>query len=102
MPISVWGLAVAQALLMSGNILLVSISALIGQQLAAHPSLITLPIACQFLGLIISTLPAAHLMQKLGRKVGFVIGNLVGLSGTWVAMQGLLQSSLGMFTRGPF
>ncbi|GAA3708589.1 MFS transporter [Oceanisphaera sediminis] len=102
MPISVWGLAVAQALLMSGNILLVSISALIGQQLAAHPSLITLPIACQFLGLIISTLPAAHLMQKLGRKIGFVIGNLVGLSGTWVAMQGLLQSSLGMFTLGTF
>src|SRR5690625_3377355 len=85
MPITVWGLAIAQALLTSGNILLVSVSALIGQQLAAHPALITLPVAVQFLGLIMATLPAAHLMQRLGRKAGFVLGNLIGLAGTWVA-----------------
>ena len=102
MPITVWGLAVAQALLMSGNILLVSISALVGQELAVHPALITLPIAFQFLGLISATLPAAHLMQKLGRKTGFVLGNLVGLLGTWVALQGLVASSLAVFALGTF
>ncbi|MFD1009246.1 MFS transporter [Oceanisphaera ostreae] len=102
MPITVWGLAVAQALLMSGNILLVSISALVGQELAVHPALITLPIACQFLGLITATLPAAHLMQKLGRKTGFVLGNIIGLLGTWVALQGLVASSLAVFALGTF
>lgn len=102
MPITVWGLAVAQALLMSGNILLVSISALVGQELAAHPALMTLPIACQFIGLICATLPAAHLMQKLGRKIGFVIGNIIGLFGTWVALQGLLEQSLSLFALGTF
>ena len=102
MPITVWGLAVAQALLMSGNILLVSISALVGQELAVHPALITLPIACQFLGLITATLPAAHLMQRLGRKTGFVLGNLIGLLGTWVALQGLVESSLIVFALGTF
>lgn len=102
MPITVWGLSVAQALLMSGNILLVSISALVGQELAVHPALITLPIAFQFLGLISATLPAAHLMQKLGRKTGFVLGNLVGLLGTWVALQGLVASSLTVFALGTF
>lgn len=102
MPISVWGLAVAQALLTSGNILLVSVSALIGQQLAMHPALITLPVAVQFLGLIMATLPAAHLMQRLGRKAGFVLGNLIGLAGTWVALQGLAQASLGWFAAGTF
>jgi len=102
MPISVWGLAIAQALLTSGNILLVSVSALIGQQLAAHPSLITLPVALQFLGLIFSTLPAAHLMQRLGRKAGFVLGNLIGLAGTGVALYGLGSASLAWFAGGTF
>lgn len=102
MPITVWGLAIAQALLMSGNILLVSISALVGKELAAHPALITLPIACQFIGLITATMPAAHLMQKLGRKTGFVLGNVIGIFGTWVALQGLLGASLAIFALGTF
>ena len=102
MPITVWGLAIAQALLMAGNILLVSISALVGKELAAHPALITLPIACQFIGLITATMPAAHLMQKLGRKTGFILGNLIGIFGTWVALQGLLETSLAMFALGTF
>lgn len=102
MPISVWGLAIAQALLTTGNILLVAVSALIGKQLASHPALITLPVALQFLGLIMATLPAAHLMQKMGRKFGFILGNCIGLVGTWVALQGLEANSLMHFASGTF
>ncbi|WP_019936061.1 MFS transporter [Oceanimonas smirnovii] len=102
MPFTVWGLAVAQALLMSGNILLVSVSALIGQQLADAPWQITLPVACQFAGLIVATMPAAHLMQRLGRKAGFMLGNLFGLLGAWVALQGLIGESLSLFACGTF
>ncbi len=102
MPISVWGLAIAQALLTTGNILLVAVSALIGKQLASHPALITLPVALQFLGLIMATLPAAHLMHKMGRKFGFILGNCIGLIGTWVALQGLEANSLMHFASGTF
>ena len=100
MPYTVWGLAIAQALLTSGNILLVAVSALIGKQLTDNPLLTTFPVAAQFVGLIMATLPAAHMMQKLGRKVGFVLGNLIGLGGTWVAWQGLLADSLYGFALG--
>ncbi len=102
MPLTVWGLALAQALLTTGNTLLVAVSALIGQQLASSPALITAPIAAQFLGLIVSTLPAAHFMQKFGRKKGFVIGNIIGAVGALVAMQGLFLSSLAIFALGTF
>src|SRR5690625_361463 len=102
MPITVWGLALAQALLTTGNILLVSVAALIGKQLATHPALITVPIALQFGGTILSTLPSAHLMQRFGRKVGFVLGNLVGLAGAYVALNGLQNSSLWGFALGTF
>lgn len=100
MPFTVWGLAIAQALLTSGNIMLVAVSALIGQQLTDNPLLITFPVATQFVGLIMATLPAAHLMQRLGRKVGFILGNLIGLFGTYVAWQGLLADSLYLFATG--
>lgn len=102
MPFTVWGLALAQALLTTGNILLVSVAALIGKQLASHPALITLPIALQFTGTIFATLPAAHLMQRFGRKFGFVLGNLVGIGGTFVALHGLQESSLSIFAFGTF
>lgn len=100
MPFTVWGLALAQALLTSGNIMLVAVSALIGKQLTASPMLITVPVAAQFIGLIMATLPAAFLMQKLGRKVGFILGNVIGLIGTWAAWQGLLADSLWEFSVG--
>ncbi|UOO90317.1 MFS transporter [Vitreoscilla massiliensis] len=102
MPYTVWGLALAQALLTTGNILLVAVSALIGKQLASHPALVTAPVASQFLGLILATLPAAFLMQKLGRKKVFIIGNVFGIIGAAVAIQALLISSLLLFTLGIF
>ena len=102
MPYTVWGLALAQALLTTGNILLVAVSALIGKQLASHPALVTAPVASQFLGLILATLPAAFLMQKLGRKKVFVIGNVFGIIGALVAIQALLSASLLLFTLGIF
>lgn len=102
MPITVWGLAIAQALLGTGNILLVTVTALVGKQLASHPALITVPIALQFVGTILSTLPAAHIMQRFGRKIGFVLGNSVGILGAYVALQGLLQGSLSVYALGTF
>lgn len=102
MPITIWGLSLAQALLVTGNILLVSISSLIGQQLTDEPLLMTAPVAAQFIGLILSTMPAAHLMQKFGRKKGFVVGNVIGVCGALVAMQGLLMHSLAIFALGTF
>ena len=102
MPYTVWGLALAQALLTTGNILLVAVSALIGKQLASHPALVTAPVASQFLGLILATLPAAFLMQKLGRKKVFVIGNVFGIIGALVAIHALLSASLLLFTLGIF
>ncbi len=51
---NVWLLSLCQALLMTGNILLISVIALIGKTLAPSPSFITLPVALQFLGLMLA------------------------------------------------
>ena len=41
---TVWGLAIGQALLVTGNILLVSVTGLIGQSIAPSAALATLPL----------------------------------------------------------
>lgn len=102
MPFTVWALALAQALLGTGNILLVAINGLIGSELATHKALITMPIALQFLGMILATLPAAQIMQRLGRKVGFALGNAFGLLGTFVALGGLNSHDIWHFAVGTF
>lgn len=102
LPVTVWGLALGQALLVSGNILLVSVTALIGQQIAPSLSLITLPVALQFLGLMGVTLPAAHLMRWLGRKTGFLIGNLIGICGAILAYFALAAGDFTLFCLSTF
>lgn len=102
MPISVWGLALGQALLVTGNILLVSVTALIGQQIAPSFALVTLPVALQFLGLMGVTIPAAYLMRWLGRKTGFLLGNLIGVTGAVLAFLALSANHFVLFCVSTF
>ncbi|MCB8888244.1 MFS transporter [Vreelandella malpeensis] len=97
MPLSVWLLSLCQALLVSGNILLIAVSPLVGAALAPGPAFATLPVAVQWLGLMGATIPASLIMGRLGRKRGFVLGNLIGLAGTFVAMRALSLGHFGLF-----
>ncbi|TKF21239.1 MFS transporter [Vibrio genomosp. F6] len=99
---NVWLLSLCQALLMTGNILLISVIGLIGQQIAPSPSMITLPVALQFLGLMSATIPASMIMGKLGRKRGFSIGNLVGILGASLVTFSLYHHLFWIFCVGTF
>ncbi|PMO70409.1 MFS transporter [Vibrio splendidus] len=94
---NVWLLSLCQALLMTGNILLISVIGLIGKQIAPSVSMITLPVALQFLGLMAATIPASLISGKLGRKRGFSIGNVVGISGASLATYALSQQNFYLF-----
>ena len=99
---NVWILSLCQALLMTGNILLISVIGLIGKQIAPSPSMITLPVALQFLGLMAATIPASLISGKLGRKRGFSIGNLVGISGASLATFALSTQHFYLFCFATF
>lgn len=96
----VWLLALCQALLNTGNVLLVSVNALIGQQLAPATHWITLPVACQFVGLMLATIPASLIMARIGRRKGFILGNLVGLGGAILCFFALQASAFALFCIG--
>ncbi len=96
----VWLLALCQALLNTGNVLLVSVNALIGQQLAPTEALITLPVAFQFVGLMLATIPASLIMQRVGRRNGFLLGNTIGFCGALTCLGALQIASFSAFCLG--
>lgn len=100
MPLAVTLLSLCQALLVSGNILLIAVSPLIGAKLAPGPALATAPVATQLLGLMCATIPASLIMARLGRKRGFVLGNLLGLCGIAVASLALISEHFISFMLG--
>ncbi len=90
-------LTLCQGLITTGNIMLVTVTALIGQQLSPGSGLITLPVATQGLGLLLATIPASLIMAKIGRKQGFTLGNIIGILGTLCAYYALAHSMFWLF-----
>ena len=78
-------LSVAQALMMSSNSLIVATAALVGYNLAEDKSLATLPLAIQFIAVMCTSIPAAMLMEKIGRKAAFLIACGFGV-GWWLVL----------------
>ena len=63
---------------------------------------VTAPITIMLVGTASGTLPAAHLMRLFGRKVGFVVGSLIGAGGCWVCYISLPDNNFLMFNAGMF
>ncbi|MCB1834940.1 MAG: MFS transporter, partial [Geminicoccaceae bacterium] len=59
-------LAVCQALFFMANTMLISTSPLVGLKLAPMHALATLPLGFQFLGSMVTALPASYLMRAIG------------------------------------
>lgn len=93
-------LSLCQALLGTGNVLLISVNGLIGQSLSPSAALITLPIAMQFVGLMLATIPASLIMQRIGRRNGFYLGNSLGIIGAVISAVALLYQNFFFFCVG--
>ena len=94
---AVFQLSLAQALMMSVNTLLITASAIIGYQLAEDKALATAPLALQFLATMIGSVPASFVMQRIGRKGGFLLAALIGLAGSGLAMLALVEQSFALY-----
>ncbi|WP_445620555.1 MFS transporter [Kushneria sp. Sum13] len=102
LPATVWWLALCQALLVSGNIMLITINPLIGAHLSPGEAWITLPVAAQMLGTTCATLPAGWLTARFGRRRTFIMANLTGLAGIALAALSLVGESFAGFNLGAF
>ncbi len=73
--------------------IIISPGGIVGQMLASTLSLATLPVNLYNLGLALSTIPAALLMLRLGRRAAYALGALLGsISGLIAALDALWGS----------
>ena len=93
-------LVAAQALGGASPPIIRSLGGLVGQQLSSNPTATTLPVSIYQLGLALSTLPAAWLMQRLGRRWAYVLGAVLGVVSGIIAAQGIAQSDFVTFCIG--
>ncbi len=93
-------LAVSQALMMSANSLIIATSALVGAALAPDPALATLPLALQFVAIMLTTIPAALLMGRIGRQAGFMLATLLGFAGGALTTQAIIHGEFWWFVAG--
>jgi len=94
MPNNVALLTLCQAMFFMANTILISVSPLVGLQLAPSPALATLPLGFQFLGAMAMAMPASLLQRRLGRGRGLSIGTVFGLA---AGIVGTLAIWLGDF-----
>ena len=90
-------LAVCQAMAMTGGTLLIATSALVGYRLSPDQRLATLPLGLQMLANMLTTVPASLLMQRIGRRKGFVFGSAIGIAGAALATWAIVRSNFVLF-----
>lgn len=93
-------LVAAQSLGGASPPIIISLGGLVGQQLSSDPTASTLPVSIYQLGLALSTLPAAWIMNRLGRRAAYVLGAILGVISGVVAAQGIAHSNFLTFCIG--
>jgi predicted MFS family arabinose efflux permease len=93
-------LAVCQALFWGALMIGITMSGLVGHALAENKALATLPAGLIGVVMIFVAGPASTLMQRLGRRAGFLIGAMAGLVGGGVSAAGIFGNDFVMFCAG--
>lgn len=93
-------LASCQAMFMTGGSLLIATSALVGYQLAPNKAFATLPLAMQMLAGMLTSIPASLLMQRIGRRTGFLLGSVIGMTGAGIATYAIVTGNFVLFALG--
>ena len=95
-------LILAQATVGNQMVMIFIIGGLAGQSLATNPCFATLPISLIVMGSMLSANPLSLIMQKYGRRAGFLLGTLGGASGGIIGCIGLYLSDFSIFLIGSF
>jgi MFS family permease len=93
-------LVLAQAILGAQMPMIFTIGGLAGQSLATNLCWATLPISLIVLGSMLTATPLSAIMQRYGRRTGFVIGAMAGALGGAVGAYGLYVASFPIFLLG--
>ena len=97
---SVLTLSASQALSLTGTTLVMTVTALTGASLSNDAALATLPLALQYVGTMAATIPASLLMGRVGRRLGFSIGQAIGCVFALINAYAIYQGNFWLFAVG--
>lgn len=90
-------LVFAQLISATGSIVFVTLGGLIGTTLSSNMAWATLPLTMVVLASALTTMPAAMLMKKIGRRAGFAFASCSAVIAVLVAAMALRDSSFYLF-----
>ncbi|VVE14204.1 MFS transporter [Pandoraea aquatica] len=90
-------LSAAQALAGANAAVVYATAAVIGHGLSPDPALSTLPVTIFVLGMALSTIPVGKLVQRVGRRASFLLGNALGIVDGLLAGIAILTKSFPLF-----
>ena len=93
-------LACCQAVGQSCNTMMFAATGLSVITFYDRPDLANLPVTMQHIGVMIWVFPAALLMQRVGRSIGFRVGSLFGMAGAIVMSIGLYTGNFVVMCGG--
>jgi predicted MFS family arabinose efflux permease len=93
-------LACCQAVGQSCNTMMFAATGLSVITFYHRPDLANLPVTMQHIGVMIWVFPAALLMQRVGRSIGFRVGSLFGMAGAIVMCLGLYTANFLVMCAG--
>lgn len=86
--------------MMSGISLLITTAALVGADLAPRQWLSTLPLATLYIAMMLTSIPASLLMERTGRKKGFMLATLFSIAGATTATIAIIKGEFWLFVMG--
>jgi len=86
-------LVCTQLISATGSIVFVTLGGLIGTSLSSNPAWATLPLTMIVLASALTTMPAALLMKKIGRRAGFSLSSCSAAVAVLIAAWALYESS---------
>lgn len=90
-------LLLCQLISATGAFVLVTVGGIVGTTLAPSAALATLPVSLMVVGIALTTIPAAMLMQRIGRKAGFALSSLFSVFALLLAAWAVHSQSFWMF-----
>lgn len=102
LPKNIWVMSAVMALSFGSTSMMVLIAGLIGAKLAPTAAMATLPYAVVVIGTASASIPAALLMQRVGRKRGVTISLSMAIGAAVLAAYAVSIGNFWLFVLGAF
>jgi len=97
LPKNIYIISIVMSLSSTTTTMMILIAGLLSTQIAPDPTLATLPVAALIIGTACATIPAALIMQRIGRKAGIAVGIVCALLGAVLAYFAALNAEFWLF-----